>query len=56
MSSCARTTYFPEVPMLIPEKISAPETVLKQYVAIDEDLKALQPHLQPKHLPHRVNC
>ena len=42
--------------MLIPEKINAPETVLKQYVAGDEDLTALQPHLQPKHLPRRVNC
>jgi|RhiMethySRZTD1v2_1073278.scaffolds.fasta_scaffold426192_2 hypothetical protein len=40
----------------VPEKISAPDTVFKLYVASDEDLKALQPHLQPKHLPHRVNC
>jgi hypothetical protein len=42
--------------MPIPEKISAPGTVLKLYVAIDEYLKALQPHLQPKRLPRRVNC
>jgi hypothetical protein len=37
--------------MLIQEKISGPETLLKLYVAIDEDLKALQPQLQAKHLP-----
>jgi len=41
--------------MLTPEKRSAPETVLKLYVASEEDLTALQPNLQPKHLPHRVN-
>ena len=37
--------------MLIQEKISGSDTLLKLYVAIDEDLKALQPHLQAKHLP-----
>jgi Transposase DDE domain len=37
--------------MLIQEKISAPDTLLKLYVAIDEDLKALRPQLQPKPLP-----
>ena len=37
--------------MLTQEKISGPESLLKLYVAIDEDLKALQPHLQTKHLP-----
>jgi hypothetical protein len=37
--------------MLIPEQISGPETLLKLYVAIDEDLKALRPQLQAKHLP-----
>jgi IS5 family transposase len=37
--------------MLIQEKISAPDTLLKLYVAIDEDLKALRPQLQAKHLP-----
>jgi IS5 family transposase len=37
--------------MLIQEKISAPETLLKLYVAIDEDLKALRPQLQTKQLP-----
>jgi hypothetical protein len=37
--------------MLIPEKISGPDTLLKLYVAIDEDLKALRPQLQRKHLP-----
>ena len=37
--------------MLIQEKISAPDTLLKLYIAIDEDLKALQPQLQAKQLP-----
>jgi hypothetical protein len=37
--------------MLIQEKINAPDTLLKLYVAIDDDLKALQPHLQTKQLP-----
>jgi IS5 family transposase len=37
--------------MLIQEKISAPDTLLKLSVAIDEDLKGLQPHLQAKQLP-----
>ena len=37
--------------MLIQEKISAPDTLLKLYVAIDTDLKALQPQLRAKQLP-----
>jgi hypothetical protein len=37
--------------MLIQEKISAPDTLLKLYVAIDEDLKVLQPQLRTKQLP-----
>jgi len=37
--------------MLIQEKISAPDTLLKLYVAIDEELKGLQPQLQTKHFP-----
>jgi len=37
--------------MLIQEKISAPDTLLKLYVAIDEDLKALYPQLQSRQLP-----
>jgi Transposase DDE domain len=37
--------------MLIQEKISAPDMLLKLYVAIDDDLKALRPQLQAKHLP-----
>jgi hypothetical protein len=37
--------------MLIQEKISSPETLLKLYVAIDEDLKALRPQVQATHLP-----
>jgi Transposase DDE domain len=37
--------------MLIQEKINGPETLLKLYVTIDDDLKALQPQLQAKSLP-----
>lgn len=37
--------------MLIQEKINAPDTLLKLYVTIEEDLKALQPQLQAKLLP-----
>src|SRR5215203_4716079 len=37
--------------MLIQEKRSGADTLLKLYVTIDEDLKALRPHLQAKHLP-----
>jgi Transposase DDE domain len=37
--------------MLIQEKISGPETLLKLYVAIDDDLKALRSQLQTKYLP-----
>jgi IS5 family transposase len=37
--------------MLIQEKISGSDTLLKLYIAIDEDLKALQPQLQAKQLP-----
>ncbi len=37
--------------MLIQEKISAPDTWLKLYATIDEDLKALQPQLRATHLP-----
>jgi DDE family transposase len=37
--------------MLIQEKRSGPESLLKLYVAIDEDLKVLQPQLQTNHLP-----
>lgn len=37
--------------MLIQEKISAPDTLLKLYMAIDEDLKMLHPQLRAKHLP-----
>ena len=37
--------------MLIQAKINAPDTLLKLYVAIDEDLKALQPQLYAKQLP-----
>ena len=51
MSSRARTTQTAEVSMLMQEKISAPDTLLKLYIAIDEDLKALRPQLQAKQLP-----
>jgi hypothetical protein len=37
--------------MLIQEKISGSDTLLKLYIAIDEDLKALQPQLRAKQLP-----
>jgi hypothetical protein len=37
--------------MLMQEKRSGTDMLLKLYVAIDEDLKALQPQLQAKHLP-----
>lgn len=37
--------------MLIQAKINAPDTLLKLYVAIEEDLKALQPQLYAKQLP-----
>jgi hypothetical protein len=37
--------------MLIQEKISSPETLLKLYIAIDEDLKALRPQLQARQFP-----
>ena len=51
MSSRARTTQIVEVPLLMQEKLSAPDTLLKLYVAIDEDLKELRPQLQAKQLP-----
>jgi hypothetical protein len=37
--------------MLLQEKISAPDTLLKLYVALDEALKAVRSQLQAKHLP-----
>src|SRR5262245_10537219 len=54
MSSRAKTTHALEGPMLIQEKINAPDTLLKLYVAIDEDLKALRPQLRTKHLPRNL--
>ena len=51
MSSRARTTQPEEVPLLIQEKISGSATLLKLYLAIDEDLKVLQPQLRAKQLP-----
>lgn len=37
--------------MLMQEKISGSDALLKLYIAIDEDLKVLQPQLQAKQLP-----
>jgi hypothetical protein len=37
--------------MLIQEKISAPDTLLKLYGALDEELTALRPQLRAKQLP-----
>ena len=37
--------------MLIHEKISAPDTLLKLSVALDDALTTLRPHLQAKLLP-----
>jgi hypothetical protein len=41
MSSRARTIQTEEVPMLIQEKISAPDTLLKLYGAIDEGFNGM---------------
>src|SRR5215213_87087 len=51
MSAVAQPTHGPEAPMLSQEKISGADTLLKLYVAIDEELKALQPQLRAKQLP-----
>lgn len=48
MNSRAKTTHALEGAMLIQEKINTPDTLLKLYIASDEDLKALQPQLQAK--------
>ena len=37
--------------MLMQEKINTPDTLLKLDIAIDKDLKVLQPQFQAKHLP-----
>jgi hypothetical protein len=37
--------------MLMQEKRSGSDTLLKPYLAIDEDLKVLQPQLHAKQLP-----
>ncbi len=37
--------------MLIQAKISAPDTWLKLYMAVDEDRKVLQPQLRARQLP-----
>ena len=37
--------------MLMQEKINVPDALLKLYVAIDEDFKALHPQLRAKQLP-----
>jgi Transposase DDE domain len=51
MKSRAKTTHALEGAMLSQEKINTPDTLLKLYIAIDEDLKALKPQLQAQHLP-----
>ena len=51
MSNREKTTHALEGAMLIQAKISGPDTLLKLYVAIDEDLKAFHSHLQATHLP-----
>jgi IS5 family transposase len=51
MSSHAKPTHALEDPMLMQEKISGSDALLKLYIAIDEDLKVLQPQLQAKQLP-----
>ena len=43
MSSGARTTPIPEVSLLRQEKIGGADTLLKLYLAIEDDLKAVQP-------------
>jgi hypothetical protein len=45
MSSCAKTTRGPEASMLRQEKMGGADTLLKLSVAIDDDLKVLQPYL-----------
>jgi hypothetical protein len=47
-----RTPQSLEGAMRIQEKISGPETLLKLYVTIDDDLNALPPHLQRRHGLH----
>ena len=51
MSSRAKTTHALAGPLLRQEKINTPDTLLKLYVAIDEDLTGLQPQLRAQHLP-----
>ena len=51
MSSRATPTHALEAPMLIQEKISGADTLLKLSIAIDEDLKALHPQLRGRQLP-----
>jgi hypothetical protein len=51
MSSRAKTTHALEAPPLIREKISGSDTLLKLYLALAEELKALHPQLQAKQLP-----
>jgi Transposase DDE domain len=51
MNSHAKTTHALEGTMLIQAKISGSDSLLKLYVAMDEDLKALRPQLRAKQLP-----
>ena len=51
MNSHAKTTHALEGTMLIQAKISGSDSLLKLYVAIDEDLNVLAPQLRAKQLP-----
>jgi len=51
MSNREKTTHALEGAILIQAKISGPDTLLKLYVAIDEDLTALQPSYVPNLFP-----
>jgi hypothetical protein len=51
MSNREKTTHALEGAMLIQAKISGPDTLLKLYVAIDEDLTALQSSYVPNLFP-----
>jgi hypothetical protein len=51
MGNRENTTHAWRVPCLSKPKISGPDTLLKLYVAIDEDLTALQPSYVPKLFP-----
>src|SRR5262245_49368009 len=51
MSSVSSTTQSQETTMLIQERISGPDTLLKLYAAIDDGLKGVQSPLGTKQFP-----